>query len=686
MSGEVRDTTNRRERQGADTRLESWKEIAAYLRRDVTTVRRWEKREGLPVHRHSHERRDSVYAYGVELDEWLRERAVSREQVAVRHRLGPGAPLAWIAAGCCLLTVVVSTSWLVLRWRVAPLVADRIQSTLPPPEGAALGSISVSPDGRRLAFTASSPGGSSVLWMRDLSAAAASPLAGTEGAAFPFWSPDSRSLGFFAQGKLKTIPAEGGAPHIVCDAPAGRGGSWSASGSILFAPGRDMPLFRVSAAGGTGVPVTSVDRPRERGHMWPIWLPDGRRFLFLADAVEAGQHGVYLASVDAAHRTRLLDEASNLAYTGDGLLLFARNRRLMAQPFDAERGELAGEPIVVAESVRETLDSDHLHDFSASAGVLAYRGMPSLETRLVWRDRSGRIVGPIASVPALYADPTLAADRGRVAVDIFDPEPSPRFGFALGDWTSDIWIFDVRSGARTRFTFDPSADFEPVWSPDAAHIAFSSNRRGSLDLYVQDTRGGEAALLLHTGAALRALSWSPDGRFVLYAALEPEGRFDVWMVAFDGDRTPVPLLRTEFSEHQASVSPDGRWLAYTSNESGRNEVYVRRFPSLAGKWQISSDGGGDARWRPDGRELFFIAENRTLNAVAVEGGEAFRPGAVTPLFDSGHQPRWAVARNHYDVSGDGQRFAMMMPLEGGPTPAITLVVNWAAALPRKTRR
>jgi Tol biopolymer transport system component len=682
MSGEARDAEDRSEDGAEHTRLDSWKEIAAYLKRDVTTVRRWEKREGLPVHRHPHDRRDSVYAFNTELDQWLRARAPRLANNGTMVRSHDARPrLAWLFGTVSFLLASALIAVLALQhWRRPPDSVDQIRFGIAPPANGAFGTVVLSADGRHLAFTALTDDGKRLLWVRPLDKVTATPLSGTDDAAFPFWSPDSRSIGFFAQGKLRTVTISGGMPHVVCDAPAGRGGSWSRHGVILFSPGRDSALHRVPASGGTAVPVTTVARPLERGHLWPEFLPDGRHFLYLADSTMNDGHGVYVAALDVPEPKRLLNDASNVAYTRDGYLLFARERRLVAQRFDTDRLALTGEPVNVVESVAEHFDAEHLFDFSVSAnGMLAHRTMPSLETHLVWRDRSNAVV-PFAPTQALYADPTLSPDGKRVVVDIFDPLPSRRFGFALGQWTSDLWLFDVATGARSRFTFDQAADFEAVWSPDSARLVFASNRGGSLDLYTQNVSGGAAELLLRTGVSVRPLSWSPDGRFILYASLDARTRFDVWMLPTFGKREPVPLLRTEFNEHQASVSPNGRWLLYTSTESGRNEVYVQGFPSLEGKWQISTEGGGDPRWRPDGGTLFYIGEDRALMEVAVKPGATFEAGGPQRLFDTGNQPGWAVARNHYDVSRDGRRFLVMTPIEDGRSSSFTVVMNWNGAL------
>jgi Tol biopolymer transport system component len=461
---------------------------------------------------------------------------------------------------------------------------------------------------------------------------------------------------------------------VLGDAPAGRGGTWNRDGTILFSPGREGGVFRVAASGGSATPVTSVERPRHRGHLWPEFLPDGRHFLYLADSTDPEHHVIYVAAIDSTDRKPLVTAASNATYTRDGHLLFSRDRRLVAQPFDVDRLELAGEPVTLVDELHHQLELDHKADFSVAAEVLAYRSPTSTKVQLVWRDRAGRQAALIDD-SAQYFEPTLSPDGKRIAVARSEP-PSKRFGFGLGNWTSDIWIFDVTSGAASRFTFDSGAEWEPVWSPDGARLVYSSNRTGVLDLYQKavSLTGGDD-LLFHSNTAKHAESWSPDGRFILFSTLEPKTGWDLWMLPMFGDRQPVRLMQGEFSESGGQISPDGRWLAYTSNESGRSEIYVRSFPALEGKWQISNHGGSDPRWRSDGKELFYIAADRRLMAVAVATVADFEPGVTRPLFDTGLQHVEGDARNHYDVSRDGRRFLVMQPVADTRSSPFTIVVN-----------
>jgi Tol biopolymer transport system component len=665
-------------------RLDSWKEIAAYLRRDVTTVRRWEKREGLPVHRHAHDRRDSVYAFRSEVDRWSSER---RNHINGKPPADPAnrrIRVVWPIVAALVMVALTGIGALVISVRPAAGDDRQLRFSIAPPDGASIGTLSLSPDGRLLAFTTVTRDGEALLWVRRLDSLTAMAVAGTEGAQFPFWSPDSRSIGFFAFGSLKQIDAAGGVPRIVCAAADGRGGTWSPAGTIVFAPGRESALFQVPARGGTPTPVTALDPAGERGHIWPQFLPDGRHFLYLADSARPEFHKLFAGSLDSMNGTRIAALASNAVYTRDGYLIFARDRALMAQQFDARRFTLSGEPITLAPQILQRWNMDHLGDFTVSDnGTLIYRSMQGSgsETQLAWRDREERL-SPFVSTLADYYEPTLSPDGTRVAVDVFDPRQSRPQGFGTVKVTSDVWLVDSDTGAASQFTFHPAADFDPVWSPDGTRIAFSSNRGGVLDLYQKRVDGtGPEELLFGSPVDKHALAWSPDGRFLVFLAYDPDTRTDLWLLPLTGDRTPVPLLRTEAGEEQATISPDGRWFAYTSNESGRSEVYVRSFPSGDGLWRLSTGGGGDPRWRPDGREIFYIAEDRRLVSVSVKPGAVFEHGPPVPLFDTGMTPYWGAARNHYDIGSDG-RFLFMVPAADDRTAPFTIVINWSAGLRR----
>ena len=654
----------------AANRLDSWKEIAAYLLRDVTTVRRWEKLEGLPVHRHLHNKLGSVYAHPHEIDRWWEKRS---GQLGERARGTPGRErVAWLLAAGSLGVASLAAGALFVVHGTGAIRDREYRFAISPPDSETFGALAVSPDGRHVAFTAAGPNGLR-LWVRPLESLTARVLPGTEDAAFPFWAPDSRFIGFFAQGKLKRIDVTEGSPQTVCDAPVGRGGTWSREDVILFAPAREGPLFRVSASGGVPIAVTTVDPTLHRGHLWPEFLPDGQRFLYLADSTRSEDHGIYAGALNQTAPKRLLTVQSNATYS-DGYLFYASGRALLAQRLDTRGLELGSEKITVAEQVVQPYSVDHKGDFSASlTSVLAYRDGGSLLNHLVWVNRRGEPLGIVGGDSSGYTEPVLSPDGTLAAVSIFSRH-SPVM-------TSDLWLLYLANGGLSRFTFDSAADFEPVWSPDGARIVFASNRRGTVDLYQRRTRGTDSEeLLLESEQAKHPEDWSPDGRFLVYSSFDAKTKFDLWILSMDGQSETRPYLRTEFSEGQGQISPDGRWLAYTSNESGRLEVFVRPFPVPDGKQQISSAGGADPRWRRDGGELFYIATDGKLMAVTVKTDRIFEAGVPQPLFDTNVRDLWEDARNHYDVSADGARFLIARPVENLRSLPITVVGNWRPGL------
>ena len=537
------------------------------------------------------------------------------------------------------------------------------------PTGAAPNPLVISPDGRRLAFVGASPEGKSQLWIHSLDALASQPLAGTDGAARPFWSPDSRFLGFFAGGKLKKIDVSGGPPVTLCDAADDRGGAWSRDGVIVFAATSTASLQRVSANGGVPTAATAL-RPGETSHRRPFFLPDGRHFVYwsAAGAASAGMP-IYLGSLDSVEGKLLLNaDAQNIVYS-QGHLLYLRETTLMAQPFDMQRLQLAGEAVPVAEQV-QTQANPPTAIFSASEnGVLTYQtGTAVSGSQLVWFDRTGKRIGMLGD-SAAYSDIDLSPDGKRVSFSI--PDQAGR------GW--DIWIYDLTRNLRTRFTFDAANELNAIWSPDSSRLVFNSNRKGHFDLFQKLSSGaGNDEVLLEDNADKQPTSWSPDGRFILFgrnAGVTTRG--DIFVLPFSGDRKPLPFVSTQFGEGGGQFSPDGRWVAYISGESGRDEVYVAPFPGPGGKWQISGEGGNLPRWRSDGSELFYQAADNKLIAVEVNGkGSSFEVGRAKPLFEA----RRSGARYFYDVSPNGQRFLINTPREQAASTPITAVLNWNTAL------
>jgi serine/threonine protein kinase len=550
-------------------------------------------------------------------------------------------------------------------WELARLSA--------PPSTASPNPLTISPDGRTLAFVGRSADGKFQIWIRSLATLAARPLDGTEGASSPFWSPDSGTLGFFAGGKLKKIALSGGPPITLADAPNERGGTWSRQGVIVFAPTQNSPLVRVPAMGGTPVVMTSF-RDDDIGHRRPVFLPDGRHLLYHAVRTSQEQQRIYLGSVDSSERTLLITaDTGNVAYA-QGHLLFVREATLLARPFDPDQLMFIGEAVPVAEQL-QVLGSPAVGVFAVSeTGILAYQtGTGGTDTELTWFDRAGKRLGVLGE-PGPYMDVELSATAKHATVSMIDRTRRTR----------DIWLFDVARNLRTRFTFEPGDELVSVWSPDGSRVAFNSRRTGSLDLYVKAASGaGADELFLADRFDKVPVSWSHDGKYLLYMALSASSSAstgnDLFVLPLSGDRKPFPFANTPYSEAPGAFSPDGRWIAYSSNESGASEVYVAPFPVRGGKWQVSNGGAGSFRWTRNGAEIVYLAPDSTLMAVDVNGkGTAFEVGAVKPLF----RTRVAPTRYEWAVTPDGQRFLINTLPEPTASSPIAVVVNWTAELKR----
>lgn len=587
-------------------------------------------------------------------------------------------PVAWMAiAGVAALCTAALAVVAAIHFREAPPKAPAVRFFVAPAEKTSLRPWDfpvVSPNGEYLAFAAAAVGQQgSTLWVRPLQSLAAQTLPGTEGASTPFWSPDSRSIAFWAQGKLKKVEVSGGPPQTLCDAGFLVGGAWGPDGAIVFASFPTGPLRRVPAAGGEAKPATTLDASRQETlHSRPAFLPDGRHFLYHAAASQAENSGVYVGSLDSKDSRRLLAGASNAVYaaaaSGQGYLLFARGDPLMAQPFDAKKLELSGEAFPIAERVTGNLPGAA---FSVSEnGVLAYQsGGGTNTTQLVWYDRNGKRLEPVGP-PGDYSNPALSPDEKKLAVGRTDPAAKTR----------DLWIFDLTRGTASRLTFDPADDLNPTWSPDGSRIAFSSDRKGARNIYQKLAAGtGEEELLFESPERKSMEDWSADGRFLLYnVGGASKTRDDLWVLPLTGDRKPSPLVMTPFNDSQGQISPDGRWLAYRSAESGKYEVYVQPFPPSGGKWQISTAGGEEPRWRRDGKELFYVAAEKLMAVPVKAAGSSLEAGIPKELFEAPLVR--ASHRNRYLVASNGQRFLVNMTVEQTTASPFTVVLNWLAAV------
>jgi len=582
-----------------------------------------------------------------------------------RERIWQAVAAAAVAAAAALATTVV---------RDARRPVRVLRLAIPPPAGTAFwleqngpGPAVVSPDGERVAFTAADAGGRVNLYVRSLESGEARALAGAEGAQYPFWSPDGRSIGFFAAGKLKTIDAAGGPPLTVCTAAEGKGGSWSPAGVIVFAPNATSPLFKVSEKGGEPSAVTRFDAKRgDDSHRHPRFLPDGRHFLYVARGQTSSNEGnpILAASLDGEAEKLVLRSPSEAQYAS-GRLLFVREGTLMARPFDARRLAFTGEAVAIADRILFPSVATALAVFSASRnGVLVYqtaRGESS--TRLEWLGRDGKAAGMVGE-PGAYREVSLSRDQKQAAVSVRDPTTG----------TYDLWIFDLARGLRTRFTFDPGDDKSPTWSPDGSALVFASNRKGHYDLY-RKTLGGtsEEEPLLVSENDKFPFVWSPDGKSLVFYESAKDTVLDIWVLPMEGARKPEPFLRTKFDEAPDALSPDGRWLAYASDESGNWEVYATPFPRPGRKWQISPAGGVYAFWSADGKEILYQANDGQLFAVPVAAhGETLDLGQAKPLFRTGGP---AVAGPSFAPAADHQR---ILAISGGqePNALLDLVLNW----------
>jgi len=580
--------------------------------------------------------------------------------------------LAW--AGF-VVSAVAAAAFGVGYFRRAPAPPQAFRSSLLMPEKTSVASPALSPDATRLVFVATGADDKPLLWVRPLSSLFAQPLSGTENAALPFWSPDSRSIGFFADGKLKRIGASGGPPLTLCDA-VGLGGTWNRDGMILFAL-PSGPIHRVPASGGVPTAVTRLDASRrETTHRYPHFLPDGQHFLYLAANLAGGPQDpanlIRVASLDSKEDKPLIPAHSNTSYAM-GNLLFVRDGDLLAQGFDAKRLRMAGEIVTVAQKVGCPLVFWRHCNFSASQnGALVYASSWTFSSEMLWLDREGRKVGSVGE-EAAYSNPRISPDGRKVAVEIFDANTRK----------SDIWIYDRARGVRTRFTAGGSQNGSPVWSPDGSRILFNSDRKHQGDLYLKAAAGaGEEEPVLEAEGQKIPTDWSSDGRFIAFESREPKGerKMTLSLLPLTGDRKPLVFLKRGVEIGDSRFSPDGRWLAYTSLESGRWEVYVTPFPGPGDRWQISTAGGYQPRWRRDGKELFYLSPDKKLMSVEVKTVSGFEPGVPRPLFETGLAA--VGGANLLDVSADGQRFLIVTPTGEQRTLPLTLVLNWTAELAR----
>ena len=611
----------------------------------------------------------------------LKEDSAARELVAGSSPGGRGlgrfirsSILAWTMAAA---GIVAAAALAVVHFREQTRQREVLRYTLPIPDRTSeVREFVISPDGHYLAMDAGDEGSPRRLWVRALDSLDAQPLAGTEDASYPFWSPDSRWIAFFSRDKLKKIAVSGGPVLTLCDAPTGRGGTWGRSGVIVFAA--DNGLSRVGEAGGTPALLTRVELGT---HRWPWFLPDGRHFLYLS--ARGPSNGIHLASLDSEEDKRLVTDESNPAYrppsAGDhfGFLLFVRERTLMAQPVDPNSLEAHGELFPVAEQVSRGYDyGSRLYSVSEN-GVLVYqKGRAGEDRQHSWFDRAGKEVGLAGGTMRSLNSFSISPDGKRLATE----HPSDS-----GSGT-ELWLADLEHGNESRFTFNASLNDGPVWSPDGARIAFESNRGdGNARLYLRRSNNtGPDEVLFESKQGVTPQDWSRDGKYIIFRPVR--GPIDLWALPLAGERKPIRLVETPGvaeTDTMGQLSPDGRWLAYTTNASGLFQVMVQPFAPafekpLAAKWQISTAGGAQPRWRGDGKELYYMAPDGKLMAVEVKAmRESFEHGTPRALFRSrADAPTGAVSWS-YVPSPDGNRFLIRTPAgAAAESPVLTVVVNW----------
>jgi len=592
--------------------------------------------------------------------------------------LAPGATrrfgrLGWVVAAALGVALLVTAPPALRQWMSTTPSPSAVRFEVFPPEDttfALSGSteptaeLAVSPDGTRFAFVAAAAGAPPMVWIQPLDAARAKSIPGTEGASGPFWSPDSRSVGFFAQGKLRTTDLEGGLPRDICPALASnsRGAAWSRDGIIVFAPTTSGGLMQVSDQGGTPSPAIAL-REGDTSFRFPTFLPDGRHLLFYVRGSDRPP-ALYAGSVGSATMTRLLDSTYQGIYSA-GYLLTVRDQTLWAYPFDQKRLTIESQPLRVAELVGQ--GSSGLAAFSVSAGgVLAYAHDMTTPSRLAWFDRAGHAQGPLTDVGA-YSSFRFSSKEQRLAFAKRDPVT----------YTGDIWTMDVaRRGAPMRFTTDPLSDVCPIWSPDGTRIVFRSNRAGPNLPFEKSLTSGEAERRLSRHEMTFPTDWSPDGRFILYHISTPETGWDVMLLPLFGDGTPTPFAQAKANEVAGQFSPNGDRIAYASDESGRPEIYVKPFPQSGSGVIVSQGGGSEPRWGPDGTELFYLDPGGFLTVVEVGAAAKFTPRR---LFQIHVPPSGRIFGTSYEVAKDGRFLVNTLVDRAAPKP-ITVVVNWTAGL------
>jgi serine/threonine protein kinase len=574
----------------------------------------------------------------------------------------------WLAASTFLLLglAITTTLWQASSRHPRPMY---FHASVP----FATNDLALSPDGGTLAMVAYSPQTNNyALWTYEVGSRRSNFLDGTQGASYPFWSPDNKFIGFFAEGKLKKVEVSGGHPEILCDAPNGRGGAWNRDGVIIFTPNSLGGLFRVSSSGGTPVEMTKPDASRvETSHRWPMFLPDGRHFLYLG-ANFSGQlenNAIFVGKLDSQERQLVVSSSANAAYAEPGYLVYLRdNKTLVAQPFDRRSYVLSGEPRTLSDEVLYLPLVDRaMFGVSSGESLVIQTGRGAALSQLTWVDRYGKPLGTTGT-PGWYNNIRTSPDGHSVAADQVDPD-----GRKI-----DIWLHEPSGTAATRLTFGPWLPQVPIWSPDGKHILFDVNSKLGMKLLIKNADGSgsdEEVADIGPASSGNPWDWSPDGKSILFRKQN-----ELWLLSWP-DRVAKPLMQANWTVRNAQFSPDGRWIAYSSNETGSLEIYVSPFPNISSKWQVSNAGGQEPRWRHDGKELFYVSPEGKMMAVAVAAGTTFKAGTTVALFQTyRRQPVSSQDHFSYDVSADGQKFLIITKMEEANAAPLSVLLNWSSEM------
>jgi Tol biopolymer transport system component len=575
--------------------------------------------------------------------------------------------LAWLVSCALAIALIVGAIW----WRVSQPAEET--KYFFSPLAFSSNDMALAPNGHTLAVVAYQESTRNAIWIYEVGSQSARILNDTQGATYPFWSPDGKTLAFFGDGKLRTLDVAGGSLQTLCDAPSGRGGTWNKDGVIVFTPeaalGPGRGLYRVSASGGAPTRISEPDTSRgEQSHRWPMFLPDGRHYLYMA-ANFAGRkdvNAIFVGSLDSKEKHFITEASANAASVAPGYLLFPREKTLLAQRFDLKRLALTGEPTAILTDI-DYQPQVRRAVFAASENglLIAQTGSGVALSQPVWFDRKGKDVG-VVGTPDVYGNVFLAPNGRFVAVDKTD----------MASLNTDVWTYELQRDSVKRLTFDPGFDAVPIWSPDVSQLVFASNRRLAVDLYIKNSDGArEEKAIVQDDFNKVPNDWFKSGKYILYTRGP-----DLWF-------TTAPELRSSLFLKAPSIlrngqfSPDGKWVAYASNETGKWEIYVTSFPEARGKWQVSVGGGEQPRWRGDGKELFYLSSDSRMMATPVTTGANFDNGKPMELFQT--TPRQPVSTNDqfaYDVSRDGQRFLVLTLVKQAEATPISVILNWPAKL------